>query len=209
MSLYTPNPAAGVATGYTIPDDGNPRAAAGVNVPIEALADGLAYLKARIGSYQILNAGAAAGGSGAHNWSGNFSAAENLGIITISGLKANDVVELDWWGPMFQGSSGGTSHARLAVSEDATSYTDGAATWFDANVGFGKQSFGDPGSVAAGVIWPIYLSCAYTVVAANPLSTMFVVQVDGATVTGGVSLLSGGTPTPTWGYRYRLLRPNT
>ena len=187
-----------------LPSDGDTLNVASVNAALQTLFDRTQFNSARTrdAAYTVLNAGSAGGGSGAHNWAGNFSIAENLGVVSIAGLKNNDVVELDWWGPLLPAAStGATVSARLAVSENASSFTDAGATWSDANNTFGMQQFGD-----TVVRWPIYLSCTYNIVAAAPSTVKFVVQVNGSTVSGGVNVPTTGTPTPTWGYRYRTLR---
>lgn len=47
MSIYTPNDAAGIPAGYSVPDDGTPRSAASVLVALEALADAIAFIARR------------------------------------------------------------------------------------------------------------------------------------------------------------------
>lgn len=186
---------------YLIPDDGDVRSAASVNVALEALGDRTVYLYDRINpaGYVLFNAGLQGGNAVLVNWTaGSFSPAENLGLLSFgSGLKANDIIEAEFWSSFEFASSPLTGSARIAVSENSTSYTDVAATWTDAVGGSSETMIAD--NTAASVLHNVTLHAEYTVVAATPASVRVVVQ---GKSTG--MLIAGSSK---YGFKARIYRP--
>lgn len=145
MSVYTPNPAAGIASAYTMPDDGiSARNAMSVRTSLEPLADGLASLKAKLDNRLFIRTLGHIQAPALHSWdntSGAFVVAEQAPIKDLANVDtpfdtdivANDVLEIDF-DMVVEVDSSETANAfqwqfKLVYSETATDFVSG--TWAD------------------------------------------------------------------------------